>query len=170
MKKLIPDKHVPSVYDIDFDTLRKQGIRGVITDLDNTLVAWNKPDATPELVGWLDRLQENGFEVMIVSNNKQTRVSAFADPLAVPFIHRAKKPRRQAYLKALRHMDVSMEETVVVGDQLFTDVLGGNRLGFYTILVVPIAPTDGFFTRLNRRLERVVLAWFKRRGWMTWEE
>ena len=66
-------------------------------------------------------------------------------------------------------MNVTIEETVVIGDQLFTDVLGGNRLGFYTILVVPVAQTDGFWTRFNRQMERVALYWMERKGLVSWK-
>ncbi|GAB7386618.1 YqeG family HAD IIIA-type phosphatase [Bacillaceae bacterium] len=167
-RKLIPDLQVSSIYEIDLDALKARGVKGIITDLDNTLVAWDRPNATPELAEWLKKVQDYGFEVMIVSNNKETRVSAFARPLGIRYIHRAQKPRRKAFLEAIKRMNVTREQTVVIGDQLFTDVLGGNRLGFYTILVLPVAKSDGFWTKFNRKLERVALGWLRRRGFITW--
>jgi HAD superfamily phosphatase (TIGR01668 family) len=111
-------------------------------------------------------LKQLGFQVMIVSNNTRMRVSRFADPLDIPFIHAAKKPLTIAFKKALRLLGTAREETVVIGDQLLTDVLGGNRMGLFTILVVPISRQDGFFTRINRRIERLVFRWMERNGYM----
>jgi uncharacterized protein len=167
---LLPDLHVESVYEIDLDALKKRGVKGIITDLDNTLIEWNRPDATPQLLKWMKELKERGFSVVIVSNNKETRVSKVAEPLGVPFIHQAKKPTASAFKKATRRMGLRVDETVVIGDQLFTDVLGGKRMGFYTILVVPVAQSDGFFTRFNRQMERIALNWMRKRGKIPWED
>ncbi|WP_373681345.1 YqeG family HAD IIIA-type phosphatase [Aneurinibacillus soli] len=167
---LIPDLHVDSIYDIDLVQLKQRGVKGIITDLDNTLIEWDRPDATPELITWIKELKEHGFSVVIVSNNNETRVSKVAEPLGVPYIHQAKKPTKNAFHKATRGMGLSVQETVVIGDQLFTDVLGGNRMGLYTILVVPVAQTDSLITRFNRRLERVALNWMRKRGKIPWED
>lgn len=168
LEKLMPDEFVESIHQIDIDRLRERKIRAVITDLDNTLVEWDRPLATPEVEQWLLRLREAGIQVTVVSNNKQDRVNRFCSPLGVRYIWAARKPNRQAFLRAVREMNVQIEETVVIGDQLFTDVLGGNRLGFHTILVVPVAQTDGFWTKFNRRLERVALYWMRRKGMISW--
>ncbi|PTX64806.1 hypothetical protein C8P63_10122 [Melghirimyces profundicolus] len=170
LKRIVPDEFVQSVYEIDFNALQRRGVKAAIVDLDNTLVESNRPEATPELIRWLDRLQGMGFKVMIVSNNNRTRVSRFATPLRVPYIHRARKPLSAAFKKAMRRLEVGPGETVMVGDQLFTDVLGGNALGLHTILVVPVSEAEGFFTKLNRLLERVVFRWMKQRGLLGWEE
>ena len=90
---------------------------------------------------------------MIVSNNNEKRVKAFSDPLGIPFIHKARKPLGAAFKRVNQSNGNNREETVIIGDQLLTDVLGGNRAGFYTILVVPVAQSDGFFTRFNRAVE-----------------
>jgi HAD superfamily phosphatase (TIGR01668 family) len=97
-------------------------------------------------------------------------VKTFSDPLKIPFIHKAKKPMGKAFLKAVQNMNLKKEEVVVIGDQLLTDVLGGNRNGFQTILVVPVASTDGFFTRINRKIERRIMESLKRKGMLQWEE
>lgn len=156
MKKLVPRLAADSVFDIPLDELWDKGIRGIITDLDNTLVGAKVATATPELVRWLKQVQEKGFQVVIVSNNNRLRVSAFADPIVVPYISSAKKPMNAAFRRAMSLMKLSAHQTAVVGDQMLTDVLGGNRLGLYTILVQPVAIGDeGFFTRINRRIERM---------------
>ncbi|RAL25815.1 YqeG family HAD IIIA-type phosphatase [Thermoflavimicrobium daqui] len=170
LKMLIPDHYAQSIYKIDFKGLKDRGIRAVIVDLDNTLVESTRPDATPRLIEWLDEIQQMGIQVIIVSNNTKTRVSKFAYPLDIPFIHAAKKPLSQAFRKALEQLQAKKEETVVIGDQLLTDVLGGNRMGLYTILVVPVSNVEGIFTRINRRIERLFFHWMKKRGLLGWEE
>ncbi|MFD0871472.1 YqeG family HAD IIIA-type phosphatase [Paenibacillus residui] len=163
LNKLIPRRQVNSIYDLALDELWNEGIRGIITDLDNTLVGARVPLATPELVKWLDYLQSLGFKVVIVSNNNETRVSTFAKPLNVPYIHNACKPSVQSFSKAMEWMGLKPEQIAVLGDQMLTDVLGGNRMGLYTILVQPISLVDeGFFTRINRRLEKAARALMKK--------
>jgi HAD superfamily phosphatase (TIGR01668 family) len=168
LEKLMPNQFVETIHDIDINALRERNVRAVITDLDNTLVEWDRADATPEVIQWFERLRQAGIQVTVVSNNNQSRVLRFCQPLGVRFIWAARKPTNQAFLRAVREMNVTIEETVVVGDQLFTDVLGGNLLGFHTILVVPVAETDGFWTRFNRRLEKLALYWMEKKGMISW--
>ncbi|PTM59555.1 YqeG family HAD IIIA-type phosphatase [Desmospora activa] len=169
-KRIIPDEFVESIYEIDYNALQRNGIKTIIVDLDNTLVESDRLDATPELISWLDQLRGMGFKVMIVSNNTRTRVSRFATPLRVPWIHSARKPLSLAFKQALNRLETSPQETVMVGDQLFTDILGGNRLGLHTILVAPVSKVEGVFTKVNRLMERVVFRWMKQRGMLGWEE
>ena len=170
LKQFLPDEHVKSILDISPEQLKQKGIKGIITDLDNTLVEWDRPNATPALIRWFDEVKKRNILVTIVSNNNEERVKAFSDPLNIPFIFRARKPMGPAFHKALSQMGLKKEETVVIGDQLLTDVLGGNRSGFHTILVVPVAQTDGFFTKFNRFAERRILNWFRKKGMLQWEE
>ncbi|KUO97487.1 HAD family hydrolase [Ferroacidibacillus organovorans] len=158
LSSLKPNEYVTSIYHIDVKALADRGIRGILTDLDNTLVAWNSPQATPKLVAWLSHVKNLGFRVMILSNNEEARVRSFAEPLGIPCIAPARKPRTVNFHKALAQMNVSAGETAMVGDQLFTDVLGGNRAGLYTILVQPIHSKEWIGTKLNRIAERFVLA------------
>jgi HAD superfamily phosphatase (TIGR01668 family) len=169
-RKFLPSEFVKSVFDISPERLLEKGIRGIITDLDNTLVEWDRPDATPKLVSWLKSMKDAGIQVTIVSNNSELRVKSFADPLGIPFIYKARKPMGKAFIKALNTMDVKREEVVVIGDQLLTDVVGGNRIKLHTILVLPVAKSDGFFTRFNRLVERRIFKALKRKGFVTWEE
>ncbi|WP_147802968.1 YqeG family HAD IIIA-type phosphatase [Alkalicoccus halolimnae] len=169
LKKFIPDQYVQSVYDIETEELRKRGVKGIITDLDNTLVEWDRKDATEKLLTWFERLREEGFEVVIVSNNNEKRVHTFASPHGLTFIHSAKKPFSKAFKAACRLMNLKHSEVVVLGDQLLTDILGGNRAGFQTILVVPVAETDGILTKFNRAIERRVFKAMKRKGLIEWE-
>lgn len=170
LKKFLPNDHVKSIFEITPDYLKSKGIKGIITDLDNTLVAWDQKDATPEIAEWFKILQQNGIKVTIMSNNSEERVSTFSKPLNIPFISKARKPLRKAFNRAKKALNLKDDEIVVIGDQLLTDIFGGNRANLHTILVVPIVQTDGFVTRFNRKVERRILKYFKRKGLLYWEE
>lgn len=164
LKLFLPTEQVKSIYDINPHELAKKGIKGIITDLDNTLVEWDRPSATPKLINWFEAVKAEGISITIVSNNNETRVGNFANPLDIPFIHRAKKPMGAAFRKAVMQMGIKREESVVIGDQLLTDIFGGNRSGFHTILVLPVAQSDGLATKFNRMVERRIMAFFKKKG------
>ena len=129
-----------------------------------------RPEATPEIIEWMKSMQDAGIQVTIVSNNNEMRVKAFCDPLGMPFINDARKPMRKSFKKALDLMSIKKEEVVVIGDQLMTDILGGNRKGLHTILVVPVATFRRCFTKFNRKIERRIMAGLKRQGLIKWEE
>ena len=169
-KYFLPDEFVKDIFQILPEALKARGIKGIITDLDNTLVAWDRPDATPEIILWMKTMQETGINVTIVSNNNEMRVKAFCEPLGISFINDARKPIRKPFQKALSTMKLRKEEVVVIGDQLLTDILGGNRSGLHTILVVPVASSDAAITKFNRKIERKIMAGLKRRGLIKWEE
>ncbi len=158
MRKLLsPDQHLNDVFEIDPDHLQSLGIKGIITDMDNTLVPWSDRTVYPRLSKWFADLKKRGFKLFIVSNNSKDRGGYLARELEIPAIWYAVKPRRGAFRKALEHMGLSPQEVAVVGDQIFTDVLGGNRLGLYTILVTPISEKEFIWTKLMRRLERLII-------------
>lgn len=164
LRKFLPNEHVKSIFEIKPEVLKERGIKGVITDLDNTLVAWDMKEATPEVYEWFQRMKKADIKVMIISNNNQERVEVFSEPLGAPFVYRARKPLPLAFMQAARNMELSKEEMVVIGDQIMTDVLGGNMAGFYTILVVPIVETDGKITKINRKMERIILNYMRKKG------
>ena len=168
LELMLPKLTVRTVYDIDLDDLRRRGIRGILTDLDNTLVGAKVPLATPELGAWLSDVRSRGFQVVVISNNGEDRVRTFAEPLELPFVSRARKPLGAAFAKALAMMNLKPEEAAIVGDQMMTDVLGGNRIGLFTILVEPIARMDeGWMTRnVNRNLERAFMKRLRKKGWL----
>lgn len=170
LKKFLPSEYVKSIFHIHPENLKEQGIKGIITDLDNTLVEWDRPNATPKLIEWFEEMKNANIKIMIVSNNNEQRVKAFSEPLGIPFIHKARKPLGSAFRRSVKEMGINREETVIIGDQLLTDVLGGNRAGFHTILVVPVSQSDGFFTRFNRAVERRIMATFERKGLIDWED
>lgn len=160
----MPNRYVKSIYQIQAQMLKDEGIKGVITDLDNTLVPWDAAEATEDVIDWISALQKEGIQVTIISNNNEDRVRIFSEPLKVPFEASAKKPSTRAFNRACERMGLVPKEVAVVGDQLLTDVLGGNRGKFYTILVVPIVQTDAKITRFNRAIERRILNHFYKKG------
>ncbi|MET3699320.1 hypothetical protein SAMN05877753_10241 [Bacillus oleivorans] len=170
LTSFLPAEHVKNIFEITPEKLKEKGIKAIITDLDNTLVEWDRPSATPRLIEWFEEMKKNHILVAIVSNNQKERVRLFAEPLNIPFIYQARKPMTRAFYRAITVLNVKKEETVVIGDQLLTDVFGGNRAGFHTILVVPVAQSDGFFTRFNRMVERRLLKFFKKKGYIQWED
>ncbi|WP_117169159.1 YqeG family HAD IIIA-type phosphatase [Paraliobacillus sediminis] len=170
LKNFLPNQHVQNIFEITPALLKEKGISGIITDLDNTLVAWDVADATPEIIKWFQGMEENDINVMIISNNKEERVRIFSEPLKRPFVYSARKPMKRAFKKAAKQLGLKKEEVVVIGDQLMTDILGGNSAGFYTILVVPIVETDGMLTRINRQMERRILSWMRKKGMVSWKE
>lgn len=170
LKYFLPDQYLQSVYDLDLNELRNNRIKGIITDLDNTLIEWDREKATPELLDWFQLLKRQGFQVTVVSNNHKERVELVCEEANVPFIHSARKPLRKAFIQAQKAMNLPKEQVIVIGDQVLTDIFGGNRAGFQTVLVVPVSSTDGFVTRINRKIERIVLKRLKAKGLISWEE
>ncbi len=169
-KYFLPDEYVKDVYQLSAEALLAKGVKGIITDLDNTLIAWDRPDATPEIAAWIKGMQDAGLQVTILSNNNELRVKSFCDPIGTPFIFAARKPLKKSFKRALRQMELKKEEVVMIGDQVMTDVLGGKRFGLHTILVVPVANSDGKITKLNRMIERRIMKKFKQKGLISWEE
>lgn len=170
LKKLLPSEHVKTIFDVKPEDLKEKGIKGIITDLDNTLVPWDVADATPEVTEWFENMKENNIAITIISNNKIDRVKVFSEPLHRPYVYSARKPLGHSFKKAAKQMELTKDEIVVIGDQLLTDVLGGNLAGFETILVVPIVQTDAKVTKINRAIERKILNHFRKKGLITWEE
>ncbi|KAB3537357.1 YqeG family HAD IIIA-type phosphatase [Alkaliphilus pronyensis] len=157
MKLLTPDLYVESIFHLNLQKLKDRGVKGLIIDIDNTLVAWDIKFASEETKKWLLKLLDDGFKVCLVSNNTEDRVVVFNEELKLPAIHRATKPRRVPFKRAMEKLGTNIGNTAVIGDQIFTDVLGGNRMGLYTVLVVPIASKEFWWTTFVRKIERRVL-------------
>lgn len=164
MRWLTPDLTVASVYQIDQDRLWQDGLRGIILDIDNTITPWHANEPLPEVHEWITRARQRGFRICLVSNARARRIRYFAQRLGVDHVLAGRKPGRRPFLAAQMRLSLSPAEVVVVGDQLFTDVVGGKRLGFRTILVDPISSREFIATRLSRRLEAVILKRLARLG------
>lgn len=156
-KNLSPHKMVKHICDIDPVFLSSKGITTVLMDLDNTLTCWNSCTVDEQVLSWIRNAKEMGLKLCIVSNNKRPRIEKVAEMLQIPFIYRAAKPRKGAYLKALQEMHSTAQETVFIGDQLFTDVFGANRMKLYTILVKPLHAREFVGTKVMRRVEKLVM-------------
>lgn len=160
--KFYPGEYMDSTYEIDFDGLYKAGYRGVIFDIDNTLVPHGAP-ADKRACELFSHLKELGYQCMLLSNNKEPRVKMFHDAVGVAYIYKAGKPKTGNYRKAMEQMGTSVENTIFVGDQIFTDVYGANLAGIRTILVKPINPKEEIQIVLKRYLEKIVLFFYKRK-------
>ncbi|WAH38515.1 YqeG family HAD IIIA-type phosphatase [Alicyclobacillus dauci] len=163
-QSLMPNEYVSSIYEIDLEKLWNAGLRLILTDLDNTLVPWNHPSVPDTLEQWLKRAHERGFHVCIVSNNASGRVESFSQVSGLPAVGAARKPKPEGFRKALDRFHMRPEQAVMVGDQLFTDIRGGNRVGMYTILVLPIDRNEWWGTRVVRNAERIAMAGLRMRG------
>ncbi|MGD8400690.1 MAG: YqeG family HAD IIIA-type phosphatase [Bacillota bacterium] len=164
LKKLCPKLKTGSVWDLDLFDLKSRGIQGIIFDLDNTLVKWNQDILAPEIIATIKQAKQMGFKLSILSNALEHRVEAVADLLGIPYVSRAVKPRKSPFRKAMELMGTTQETTAVVGDQLFTDILGGNRMKLYTIWTSPLSTTEFISTRAVRKIERLVVKRFRKKG------
>ena len=159
--RFFPDQYVASTYVIDFEKLYEEGVRGLIFDIDNTLVPHGAP-ADQRAIALFKRLHALGYQTMMLSNNKEPRVKMFCDAVDAEYIYKAGKPNPANYREAMKRMHTDEKNTLFVGDQIFTDVWGANKAGIYSILVKPIHPKEEIQIVLKRYLEKVVLFCYKR--------
>ncbi|UTB75760.1 HAD family hydrolase [Latilactobacillus curvatus] len=171
LKNFKPTWMVNAIYDLTPEQLKAKGIKAVLTDLDNTLIAWNNPDGTPQLKAWLAQMQAAEITVMVVSNNNHDRVQRALSELQLPFIARANKPLATGITKTKKQLGLSRHEVVMVGDQLITDMHAGNVAGVRTILVKPIIDSDAWNTSINRFFEKYIMQQLlKKHADLTWRE
>lgn len=156
-----PDDYVASTYVIPFEKLYKEGYRGLIFDIDNTLVPHGAPadERAKKLFG---RLKDIGFDCCLLSNNQEPRVKMFNEEIGVHYICDAHKPSVKNYQKAMEIMGTDFKSTIFIGDQLFTDVWGAKRTGIRNFLVKPIHPKEEIQIVLKRQLEKIVLYFYKK--------
>lgn len=160
MAIFFPGEYLDSTYVIDFEKLYKSGYRGIIFDIDNTLVPHGAP-ADERAVALFEHLKELGFACVLLSNNKEERVKMFNEAVNVSYIYNAGKPLPKNYRKAMEIMGTSKENTLYVGDQIFTDVMGANITGIRTILVKPIHPKEEIQIVLKRIPEKLILFFYR---------
>lgn len=156
-----PDEYLDSAYTIDYEELYREGYRGLLFDIDNTLVPHGAP-ADERAVALFKHLREIGFKSCFISNNQKDRVAPFNDAVGERFIENAHKPSTANYLKAMELLGTDRDSTVFIGDQIFTDIYGARRAGIRSILVKPIHPKEEIQIVLKRYLERVVLYFYKK--------
>ena len=153
---LFPSEDYHSAYDIDYADYYERGYRGILFDVDNTLVEHDEPVTLPA-IELFEKLNEIGFSTCIISNNKEHRVKPLADALESKYVYKAKKPSPQGYIQGMKNMNTTPETTLFVGDQIFPDIWGANRAGIHSILVEPIAKHEEIQIVLKRKLEKIVL-------------
>ncbi len=163
LQRFYPDHETDNAYDINYEELYRSGYRGIIFDIDNTLVPHGAP-ATPKAAALFQRLRSIGFRTVVLSNNKEPRVKSFSDAVGSLYICKAGKPSRRGYARAMELMQTDSGKTLFVGDQIFTDVWGAKKLGIKTFLVKPIHPKEEIQIVLKRYLERIVLHFYHKKG------
>ena len=173
-KHFIPSLYVNTIFDIDFNKLYEDGIRLILTDLDNTLISYKETDPLEAQYDWVKKMKEIGFEIIIVSNNShKDRVSHFAKLLDIKYLNFALKPTKIGMKKALKmaNKKYEPEEVIALGDQLMTDILVANRMKFHSVLVKAVdRKSDILPTRINRKLEGHVLKVLKKKETESYNE
>ena len=162
LHRFYPDAYVDSTYGIDFEELYAEGYRGIIFDIDNTLVPHGAP-ADGRSRDFFCMLKELGYGCMLLSNNKEPRVKSFSEAVGAEYIFKAGKPAVKNYRRAMERLGTYEENTLFVGDQLFTDIWGAKKAGIRTFLVKPIHPKEEIQIVLKRVLEKIVLFFYMRR-------
>ena len=155
MDKFIPDMYQKSIYHIDYDKLQDNGIKCLLIDLDNTCVPYKDKEPNKKLIDLFETLKDMDFKIIIFSNALKRRIKPFKDILNVDCLARANKPYKKNFLKVIKLFNYDLSEVAIIGDQLYTDILGGNKVGIKTILVNPMSNDDMFVTRfIYRPLEK----------------
>ena len=163
----IPQGVYPRITDLDPAALARRGVKLVLADLDNTLVPYKATEPPPELVAWKQALEAEGIILYLLSNSRKPgRAQAFAQKLGIPFQGHSGKPRKAGYLRAMERMGARPEETVMVGDQIFTDTLGANNAGVTPLLVQPIRLAGNPFRYVRYAIETPFRALGKRRPFL----
>lgn len=164
-----PKLLVRSVLDIELKNLASRGINTLLFDLDNTLLSWREKEISNEIADWIKKAGAAGYKMHIVSNSLRGRVERISRQIGIPALASGVKPRKKAFMTAIKSMQSAPPQTAVIGDQIFTDILGGNRLGLFTILVFPVDKKELFTTGLLRLPERMLLRFFERRGLINYQ-
>ncbi|MGM9881393.1 MAG: YqeG family HAD IIIA-type phosphatase [Bacilli bacterium] len=164
MNYFFPDSYQKSIYSINYDKLKECGIKCLLFDLDNTCVPYTERIPTSKLKDLFDNLEEKGFKVIIFSNSPKKRLEPFKKELGVDCCAKAGKPRKSKFLKVLNLYKYDLSEVAIIGDQLVTDIYGGNKVGIMTILVNPMSDIDMPFTKIHRFIEKKKIKKMTRQG------
>ncbi len=156
MEKYLPDIYQETIYDINYKSLKEHGIKCLLFDLDNTIAPYNEKVLKAEVKELIYQLKQLGFKVIIYSNSPKMRVRQFGKQLNVDIYSGARKPSKKGFNRILAKYKYTENEVAIIGDQICTDVLGGNRVGITTILITPIGK-DPFWTKINRIREKSIM-------------
>lgn len=155
LKAIKPKIHLSSIYEIDLREFWLLGYRNMIIDVDNTITKWNNHVNDKRLKDWFILAKSIGFDICLLSNNRKTSIISLAKELEVLAVLNGGKPFRRGFDRALAAMSAKADTTLLIGDQIFTDILGGNKSGLYTILVDPISNKEFIGTKITRLIERI---------------
>ncbi|MFQ3610712.1 MAG: YqeG family HAD IIIA-type phosphatase [Fimbriimonadales bacterium] len=158
LKNWCPHEHIQSVTELTPEYLRQRGLKALLLDLDNTITPWRSRRVPDEVAQWIEAMHEAGIQLCFVSNTRNLgRLKWLSEQLKVPYVRGPMKPRRAMLRRAIEFLGVQPQHTAIVGDQVFTDVWGGNRLGIYTIWVQPMHPREFIGTKISRQVEKWIL-------------
>ena len=150
---LKPNIKLHGITDITVELLNKHNIKALLLDVDNTMSTHHGTVLTEGLMEWIDKMKQSGIMLMVLSNSKRKRIEPFAARIGLPFISLGCKPLPTGYLRGVKKLGKKRKNVAIVGDQIFTDVLGGNTVGVKTILLTPIKLEDGWSFKIRRKLE-----------------
>jgi len=154
LKAFMPDLAEDSIHSLDLNVLWQKGIRGIILDIDNTLESHRVQKPTEETLSFLNKLKDSGFKVCLISNGREERVKIFNEDLGYFAMAKAGKPKKKGYRLAQKEMGLSENQVAMIGDQIFTDVFGAKRCGFFSVLVEPIESIENGFFYIKRFFEK----------------
>ena len=155
--KFFPDMYVKSIYEIPFNELKRKGIKLLVFDIDNTLIPFDIPKADEKLIKFFKYLKKQGFKLSILSNNNKQRIELFNKDLGTLAVYKANKPGIKKINLVMKKFGVNSYETAMIGDQIFTDIFCGNRVGAFSILTIPVSDRDQFITKIKRGIEKYIL-------------
>ena len=164
MDNFIPDMYQKSIYHIDYDKLKEDGIKCLLFDLDNTCIPFKDKEPNKKLIDLFETLKDMDFKVIIFSNATKKRILPFKNSLNVDCSASSRKPNTKKLLKVIKMFNYDLSDVALIGDQLYTDILCGNRVGIKTILVNPMSKDDLLFTKLFRILEKRKYKKFEKMG------
>lgn len=165
MDNFIPDMYQKSIYHIDYERLANDGIKCLLFDLDNTCIPYKDNEPNKKLIELFEDLKDMDFKIIIFSNATKRRIAPFKKILNVDCLAMAGKPRKKNFLKVLKLFNYNLSEVAIIGDQLYKDILGGNRVGIKTILVNPMSLDDYLITKLIfRKLEKKKYRYLAKKG------
>ena len=158
---LRPNIKLDKITDISVDILKKYNITALILDVDNTLSTHHGQVLTDGLENWLENMRENNVKLTVLSNSTKKRLDPFAKKIGLDYISLGLKPLPFGYLRALKALGTKRKNTAIVGDQIFTDTLGGNFVGLNTVLLTPIKPETSLRFRFKRKIEKFLIKHLK---------
>jgi len=167
MDKFVPDIYQKSIFSINYEALKNAGIKCLLFDLDNTIAPVNINEPDKKCKDLFEDLKDMGFKIIIISNNSKSRVAPFKNILNVDAAHSSRKPLKTKYLRILKIYDFKDTEVAAIGDQLITDVFGANRMGFTSVFVNQISNNEAFSTKINRKIEKIIMKKLIKKGLFT---